>query len=105
MASSLRSSPRAASCVRPRRAFGITQLRFGGLRGSLRTCELEPDTLTSSGPRSHLSLEAAVRNGVGDKFRDHERQLAGPLATEFIGEPVTQGLSSDAGRRVVARQA
>ena len=134
-----------------RRAFGVTQLRSGGLRGSLRTCELEPDMRRAlvNAPTarhgvddmktasahvvgtalSHLSLEAAplvdhlpentialdtddqrdgaltVRDGVGDKLRDHERQVACPLATEFVDEPVIEGLASDAGRRVVARQA
>jgi hypothetical protein len=46
-----------------------------------------------------------VRNGVGDELRDHEHEVAGPLATELVREPLMQGLSSEAGGRVVARQA
>ena len=46
-----------------------------------------------------------VRNGIRDQLRHHEHEFANPLASELVRKPLIQGLPSDAGGRVVARQA
>jgi hypothetical protein len=65
--------------------------------------DLTEDTIAVDTDRQR-DRALTVREGIGDQLRHQEREVAGPLATELSGEPKMQGLSGDAGRRVVARQ-
>src|SRR5687767_7666291 len=78
-------------------AFSHLSLKAASLVNDLTVDGVAVDT-NGQGDRA-----LTVRNGVGDKFGHHEREVAGPLAAELPGQLAVQGVSRDAGRRVVAR--
>jgi hypothetical protein len=81
-----------------RTAFAQLSLEAAALVDDL-TVDVVASTAHAEGDRA-----ATVDDGVCDKLRNHEREVAALRSTEVVSEPLNQGLSSDAGCRNLAWQ-